>query len=245
MDHGAEIERVSASFDAFARRDDTRDLGTLVSRRPRARGTAARARAYANAGMAVAVLAIVAAGLGLLVQGIGTIGLAVASAFMVVAILVFAFGAFGGSSARPVAPYREEMSNKAVVQRLGALLHRAQLPAKAGQRAAAIAQQLPLLEQQLASLDPLDPLAQDARRLAGQHLPDLLDRYERVPAQYRGERDGDGFSIDDRLVVGLDAARTAIDDLARQLARKDVDDFQTQGRFIESRYRDDALRSDP
>ena len=31
----------------------------------------------------------------------------------------------------------------------------------------------------------LDPLAQDARRLLGKHLPDLLDRYERVPGEYR------------------------------------------------------------
>ena len=98
-----------------------------------------------------------------------------------------------------------------------------------------------MLEHQLAELNPLDPLAQDARRLVGQHLPDLITRYERVPQQYRRERDGDGMSVDERLVSGLDAARNAIDDLGRQLSRQEVNEFETQGRFIESRYRDDEL----
>ena len=130
------------------------------------------------------------------------------------------------------------------MQRLGTLLtrHRGQLPPAAGQRADAIAAQLPMLEKQLAELNPLDPLAQDARRLVGQHLPDLITRYERVPLQYRRERESDGgMSVDERLVSGLDAARNAIDDLGRQLSRQEVNEFETQGRFLESRYRDDEL----
>jgi hypothetical protein len=62
-----------------------------------------------------------------------------------------------------------------------------------------------------------------------------------VPAQYRRERDGDGMSVDERLVSGLDAARSAIDDLGRQLSKQEVDEFQTQGRFVENRYRNDDL----
>ena len=96
-----------------------------------------------------------------------------------------------------------------------------------------------MLESQLADMAVLDPLAQDARRL-GRHLPDLIDRYERVPAEYRAERDGEGLNVDERLVQGLDAATGAIDELGRKLARDDVDAFQTQGRFIEDRYREDG-----
>ena len=84
----------------------------------------------------------------------------------------------------------------------------------------------------------LDPLAQDARRLMGKHLPELIERYERVPAAYRAERDGEGLTVDERLVQGLDAAKTALDDLGRKLAHEDLDAFETQGRFIESRYKD-------
>ena len=67
----------------------------------------------------------------------------------------------------------------------------------------------------------LDPLAQDARRLMGKHLPELIERYERVPAAYRRERDGEGLTVDERLVQGLDAAKTALDDLGRKLAHED------------------------
>ena len=79
----------------------------------------------------------------------------------------------------------------------------------------------------------------------GRHLPELIERYEKVPAAYRRERDGEGKTVDERLIAGLDAAKTALDDLGRKLAREDLSAFETQGRFIESRYReDDGIRSD-
>ena len=79
------------------------------------------------------------------------------------------------------------MPNQAVVQRLDSLLvrKRAALPAPAARRIDAISAQLPLLESRLAETAILDPLAQDARRLMGKHLPELIERYERVPAAYR------------------------------------------------------------
>jgi len=241
MDYSSEIVAHSDRFAQFAHRDETRDLGTMV-RRPRARrGTASTARKITHIGIAVAVVFVAMVVLGLVVDGIGLTGLFIALTLMLAATLFI--GLRPAPAARPVAPYKEEMSNQAVVQRLGTLLsrHRAQLPPAAAQRADSIAAQLPMLEKQLADLNPIDPLAQDARRLAGQHLPDLITRYERVPAQYRRERDGDGMSVDERLVSGLDAARAAIDDLGRRLSRQEVDEFSTQGRFLESRYRDDEL----
>jgi hypothetical protein len=74
----------------------------------------------------------------------------------------------------------------------------------------------------------------------GKHLPELIERYERVPAQFRSERDGEGLTVDQRLVQGLDAAKTALDDLGRKLASEDLNAFETQGRFIESRYKEDG-----
>jgi hypothetical protein len=79
----------------------------------------------------------------------------------------------------------------------------------------------------------------------GKHLPELIERYERVPAPYRAERDAEGLTVDERLVQGLAAADTALDELGRKLAREDMDAFQTQGRFIESRYKEDGpIRSE-
>jgi hypothetical protein len=241
MDYSTEIVAHSDRFAQFAQRDDRGDLGSMVRRRPGKRGTAATARKITHIGIAVAVVLLGMVVLGLLIDGIGLTGLFIALALMLAAILFI--GLRPSPAARPVTPYKDDMSNQAVVQRLGTLLgrHRGQLPPLAGQRADAITAQLPMLERQLADLNPLDPLAQDARRLIGQHVPDLITRYERVPAQYRRERDGDGMSVDERLVSGLDAARSAIEDLGRQLSKQEVDEFETQGRFIESRYRDDEL----
>jgi hypothetical protein len=136
--------------------------------------------------------------------------------------------------------YSDELPNKTVVQQLDSFLgrQRSALPAPAARRVDAISAQLPLLESRLGEVDALDPLAQDARRLMGKHLPDLIERYEKVPLVYRNERDGEGMTVDERLVAGLDAAREALNDIGVKLAREDLDAFETQGRFIESRYKD-------
>jgi hypothetical protein len=86
----------------------------------------------------------------------------------------------------------------------------------------------------------LDPTAQDARRLMSIHLPGLIDRYVHVPAAFRGEQDGEGKTVDERLVEGLAAGRKAITDISEQLARADMAAFETQGRFITSRYGEDG-----
>jgi hypothetical protein len=192
-----------------------------------------------------AIFAVIAAGIiwlaativGIVLNGIGLegLGLAVLATGMAIAFSIWR------SREKPLVDYKEDMPNQAVVQRLDTLLvrKRAALPAPAASRIDAISRQLPLLESRLAETALLDPLAQDARRLMGKHLPELIERYERVPAEYRRERDGEGLTVDERLVQGLDAARTALDDLGRKLAHEDMAAFETQGRFIESRYKED------
>ena len=132
------------------------------------------------------------------------------------------------------------MPTRTVVRQLDSLLvrERPALPAPAARRVDEITATLPLLESRLGELDALDPLAQDARRLMGKHLPDLIERYERVPSAYRQERDGEGLTVDERLVASLDAARGKLDEIAAQLAEGERQKFETQGRFIESRYKD-------
>lgn len=241
MDPRAEMDNAIARFDQFARRDDGRELGALTRRQRPKRGTAALARRITYIGAALVALFVITIGVGLAVDGIGMGGLFLAAVLMLGMVLLI--GLWPTPAQRPVEPYREDMTNQAVVRRLGTFLerHRTQLPAGAGSRVSAIEAHLPMIESRVGALDPLDPLAQDARRLLGQHLPDLIERYERVPAQYRRERDGEGMSVDERLVSGLDAARAAVDDLGRRLAEQDVNAFETQGRFLESRYRDDDL----
>ena len=193
----------------------------------------------------VLVLALVGTTIAGLV--LGGIGLGGFFSIVLVTLVVMAVIAFWRPREKPVPAFQDNMTNAAVVQRLGALLARKRhlLPPAAARRADAISAQLPMLEGQLADMATLDPNAPDARRLQGKHLPDLIDRNVRVPAEYRAERDAEGLNVDERLTQGLEAATGAIDELGRQLARDDVDAFQTQGRFIENRYREDgSLRSE-
>jgi hypothetical protein len=114
------------------------------------------------------------------------------------------------------------------------------LPAPAQAELDSISRILPSLKQTLERVDTLDPSAQDARRLMSIHLPGLIERYERVPPAYRNELDGEGKTVDQRLVEGLAAGKTALNEICEQLARADVAALETQGRFIQSRYGQDG-----
>jgi hypothetical protein len=47
--------------------------------------------------------------------------------------------------------------------------------------------------------------------------------------------------VDERLVEALAAGRVALTEISEKLARADLAAFETQGRFIQSRYKDEAL----
>jgi hypothetical protein len=49
--------------------------------------------------------------------------------------------------------------------------------------------------------------------------------------------------VDERLVEGLAAGRKALFDISEQLAKSDLAAFETQGRFITSRYGDESIDS--
>jgi hypothetical protein len=234
--HPRSVDRAIARFDEVMGRIDRTAAARAAQRRQLTRGAAALARKLANIGMAVGALIVATLVFGLIVGPIGITGLFIVAALMMLAVVLFSI--WPGEEL--VVDYKEDLPNKAVVQRLDNLLvrKRAALPSPASTRIDAISRQLPLLESRLAETDILDPLAQDARRLMGKHLPELIERYERVPPAYRHERDGEGLTVDERLIAGLDAARDALGDLGRKLAHEDMTAFETQGRFLESRYKD-------
>ncbi|HWT12065.1 MAG TPA: hypothetical protein VN231_04870 [Allosphingosinicella sp.] len=238
------VRQQIARVDEVLGRIDRTAPSSAGHRRYVARGAAAAGRKLANVGMAIGVLIAATLTFGLVIGPIGIGGLFVVAALMFLAVILFSVWPLE----RPIVEYKEDMPNKAVVQRLDNLLMRKRgaLPAPAASRIEAIGAQLPLLESRLAETAILDPLAQDARRLMGKHLPELIERYERVPPAYRHERDGEGLTVDERLIAGLDAARTALDDLGRKLAHEDLTAFESKGRFIESRYKDGdgAIRSE-
>jgi hypothetical protein len=136
-----------------------------------------------------------------------------------------------------------DLPNGQMVQRFDSYLYRtrAALPAPARTEIDAISARLPALKETLQRVETLDPKAQDARRLMSIHLPGLIDRYLNVPAEFRRQEDAEGVTVDQRLVEGLSAARTALDEIAQDLAKTDLDAFQTQGRFIKTRYGEQSI----
>ncbi len=240
--HPRSVDQAIARFDDLVTRLDGKTPAARDAlRRDYGRTARSLAKRLANMGMAIAALIVATIAFGLFVGPIGWTGLFVVAMAMLGILIVFS--AWPTSREPKRVEYSEQLPTRAVVQQLDSMLsrRRAALPAPAARRVDAITQQLPLLESRLADVDALDPLAQDARRLMGKHLPELIDRYERVPAQYRAERDGEGLTVDERLVAGLDAARQALDDIGGKLSKQDIDAFETQGRFIESRYKDGGV----
>lgn len=234
------VDAAIARFDELVARYEGRPASAQAARRRHvARSAASVGKRLANIAVALAVLILGTIGFGLLVGPIGWGGL---FALVLASLLAVAFFAFWPPEPKRLA-YSDELPARTVVQQLDTLLvrERPALPAPAIHRVDAISAQLPLLEARLADVDPLDPLAQDARRLMGKHLPELIERYERIPAEHRQERDSEGMTVDERLVSGLDAAHQALADLGARLTKGDLTALETQGRFLESRYKSDSV----
>lgn len=246
------FERAAASSartnQAITRADSV--IARAASRDGVARAAARRERQRLNAGLgrtvkrvALAILAVwIATMVFGFIQPIGLFGLIIA-----IAAGVLLVGAVVAGSRRPSAPTMPspDLPSGALIERLDSYLYRARaaLPAPAQSEVDRMLSSLPNLKPTLERIDPLEPAAQDARRLMGKHLPSLIDHYLAVPAAYRVEPDGDGVSIDQRLVDALRAGREALDEAGERLARGDVAAFETQGRFIESRYGGQPLDS--
>jgi hypothetical protein len=231
------VERAIARFDRVAQHLDERGgPAREAARRERQRLNAGVSRTLVRVAVIVAAIWLATIAIGL-VRPIGMFGFL--AALVVTALVAILFIARGGRDAvaAPSAP-SADLPNGAMVERFDSYLYRARaaLPAPAQAEIDAINQILPSLKQTLSRIDTLDPEAQDARRLMSIHLPGLIDRYANVPPAYRKEQDGEGKTVDQRLVDGLAAGRAALADVSEQLARGDVAALETQGRFIESRY---------
>lgn len=231
------VERAIARFDRVTERLDQRDgPAQAAARRERQRLNAGLSRTLVRVAVTIAAIWLATVAIGL-VKPIGMFGFL--AALVVTVIVAIMFIARGGRDAVAApSPPSTDLPNGAMVERFDSYLYRARpaLPAAAQAEIDGINQILPSLKQSLSRIDTLDPAAQDARRLMSIHLPGLIDRYANVPPAYRQERDGEGKTVDQRLVDGLSAAQSALADVSEQLARADVAALETQGRFIQSRY---------
>lgn len=229
---------IAHANDVFQRLDVRKGPVRDAASRERQRLNSDLMRRLARVGVAIGLVSLLTIVVGLIVP-IGMFGFLAAVGL---AIGIAALLAFMPSPERTSAPPTPDLPNGAMVQRFDSYLYRtrAALPPPAQAEVDALSALLPSLKQTLERVDTLDPNAQDARRLMSIHLPGMIDRYAHVPAAYRDERDGEGKTADERLVEALAASRAALGEISEKLARDDLAALETQGRFIQSRYGQDA-----
>jgi hypothetical protein len=234
------VDSALARFDRVTRQLDSRSgLVRDARKRELQRLNEGLVKTLVKIGVTVGAISLATIGIGLFVP-IGMFGFlaAVGLAIGIAAIIAFS----GGKEiAKPVVT--PDLPNGEMVQRFDSYIYRtrAALPAPAQAEIDLLSAKLPPLRATLERIDTLDPAAQDARRLMSIHLPGLIDRYLHVPPAYRGQADGEGISVDQRLVEALGAGRQALSDIGERLAKQDLAAFETQGRFIKSRYGEETL----
>jgi hypothetical protein len=237
------VERAIARFERVTQQLDERGgPAREAARRERQRLNAGFGRTVARVAATLGVIWLATIVIGL-IRPIGMFGFL--AALLVTGVAAAFLIARGGRQAISAPAPSTDLPNGAMVERFDSYIYRVRrsLPAPAQAELDAISKVLPSLKQTLERVETLDPSAQDARRLMSIHLPGLIERYERVPAAYRHERDGEDKTVDQRLVEGLAAGRSALAEVSEQLARADVAALETQGRFIQSRYGEERIDS--
>ncbi|QNN64104.1 hypothetical protein H9L12_06795 [Sphingomonas rhizophila] len=229
----ARADRVMAQLDG--REGSVR----AAAKRERQRLNSGLTRTLARIGIAVGIISLATIAIGLILP-IGMFGFLAAVGL---AIGVAALLAVSGGKEIAAPDVSTDLPNGQMVQRFDSYLFRARraLPAPAQAEVDRLSAALPGLRETLQRIPDLDPNAQDARRLMSVHLPGLIDRYLHIPKAYRSERDGEDKDVDQRLVEALAAGREALSEISEKLARADLAAFETQGRFIQSRYGEELL----
>ena len=194
------------------------------------------AQRIANAGMAAGGIALAALLFAMFIAPLGING------FL---LLVLAVAGVGGwlLLRRPQAemPTPQAMKNTdlaASPRRVEAWLERQRrsLPARASKLIDEILLRLEVLGEQLGQVPAGQPIAGDARRLLGEHLPRLVDTYLKVPQAYRTP----GSEPEQQLLEGLVTIADELRRLSEQLVRGDLDALAVEGKFLEQRYKENG-----
>ena len=183
--------------------------------------------------------------IGGIISGIGFTGLAIGAAATVAAVWLF------GQYPRLKVPTRADLNPntsdvKALVGRTELWLEsqRRALPAPAVKLVDTIGLQLDSLGAQLVGLDQASPQAAEVRKLVGEHLPDMIDGYRKIPDHLRRE-ERTGVTPEKQFLDGLQMISTEIDSVTRQLAAGALDNLAIKTRYLEYKYGDAAHEETP
>ncbi len=190
-----------------------------------------RIKLIVGSALAIVVAAMVT---GLIIDGIGIVGFMAAAMAIICAVLVFS------NYPKVKVPDRAAINTgdvRTMVARTELWLEsqRPALPAPAVELVDQLGVQLDALGLQLEGLDPLQPAAVEVRKLVGEHLPEMVSSYRRIPAHLRQEDRG-GRTPDQQLADGLGKISAEIDQVTRQLAAGDLDKLAVRGRYLDYKY---------
>jgi len=238
-----ELERILYETEDFLRRSIGSSSRREAKRRKAHRQFMEAMRRARRAGLILAGLLLALVAASIMLGGIGffTWVVALPTAFFLAFLSLF-WGTTRGAEpvARGEAPALP-LAELAARAEEGLLDRCNELPGRALPTADAILARLAELQPHLGALDPQSVLAGDARRLIGQHLPRLVDSYLELPASARAA----GSESSQRFTESLNIVANELDSLLDTCCRDRQVSFDTQRRFIETRYNDDRhLRGD-
>jgi hypothetical protein len=217
------VARNAARLERLARGE----ASSMARARRRARAAASMKRRAVRAGGIAAALVLGLLLWGLIIGPIGTTVLVLAvllGGLAILAALVWA----PASAVPPLAEASPATLPAATEQWLDR--RRPALPAAAAPQIDAISAQLMVLESQLAHGPAGQEQAQDLDRLLKRHLPELVERYTRVPASQRTP------DLEASLTSGLAIIEAELTRTSDKLSEADRDAVLIQRRFLESRY---------
>ena len=202
-------------------------------------------RKLRNVAFAVAGIWLGLSIIGGIISGIGFTGLAIGAAATVAAVW------FLGQYPKLKVPSRADLNPntsdvKALVGRTELWLEsqRRALPAPAVKLVDTIGLQLDSLGEQLVGLDQASPQAAEVRKLVGEHLPDMIDGYRKIPDHLRYEARA-GTTPEKQFLDGLQTISSEIDSVTRQLAAGALDNLAIKTRYLEYKYGDAAHEETP
>jgi hypothetical protein len=98
-----------------------------------------------------------------------------------------------------------------------------------------IGTRLDQLAPQLQTLDDNDPAAREVRKLVGEHLPELINGFKRIPDSLKRKEHG-GKTPEQQLVDGLQLIDREIETMTGQISRGELDKLAVRGRYLELKY---------
>jgi hypothetical protein len=116
---------------------------------------------------------------------------------------------------------------------------RPMLPAPAVTIVHDIGVRLDQLAPQLQTLGENDPASREVRKLVGEHLPELINSYKRIPEALK-KQDNSGKTPEQQLVDGLKVIDREIETMTGQISRGELDKLATRDRYLEIRYDGDS-----